>query len=295
MHNNECCIESRLNLSTRWKPPYICASFKQRLENQWHEAFSRYFLDHTWASKRNNNNTQVCTSWCLATCRLLLRCWLSCFSANGKRNFKSCPTRIEHQIANSTFRHISAFIAARAQLQVQLLSFSNRKKSNVVVRHFTGQRGVHLGLAIIEAKLYTYCGNNVVLLILAIAAYANAFTLSNTLGDHMVLQRDAVNPPAVVWGFADVGSSVKTTFDGKVYSATTGSDGVWRQALPQTPAGGPYKITFEGSDGSTAELNDVLFGGNFHFFIFGSCFPSSAASQQKTCIFAEDNPTCRQG
>lgn len=167
-------------------------------------------------------------------------------------------------------------------------------------------RGVHLRLAVIEAKL---CSTKIMscfalilkimscfALILAIAAYANAFTLSNTLGDHMVLQRDAVNPPAVVWGFADAGSSVKTTFDGKVYSATTGSDGVWRQALPQTPAGGPYQITFEGSDGSTAELNDVLFGGDFQFYTsLALAFHSSSASHQKTCTFAEDNPTCRQG
>jgi hypothetical protein len=39
-----------------------------------------------------------------------------------------------------------------------------------------------------------------------------------------------------------------------------GADGVWRQALPSTPAGGPYSLIFEGTDGSTASLDDVLFG-----------------------------------
>ncbi len=86
-------------------------------------------------------------------------------------------------------------------------------------------------------------------------------TLSNTLGDHMVLQRDASSPAAVVWGFAASGVIVQTTFNGRKYSARTDPDGTWRQALPPTPAGGPYTISFSGSDGGSATLNDVLFGG----------------------------------
>lgn len=99
-----------------------------------------------------------------------------------------------------------------------------------------------------------------VLVALLVAQCASAFTLSNTLGDHMVLQRDARSPPAIVWGFAAAGVTIKTTFQGNTFTTTTGSDGVWRQALPPTPAGGPYTISFTGSDGGSAALNDVLFG-----------------------------------
>jgi sialate O-acetylesterase len=100
-------------------------------------------------------------------------------------------------------------------------------------------------------------------LLLAVAAAA-PIRLSRTLGDHMVLQRDATSPPALVWGFGDAGVTVSTTFNGKTLGpASVGSDGVWRQALPPTPAGGPYALSFTASDGSTASLSDVLFGDVF--------------------------------
>jgi sialate O-acetylesterase len=97
-------------------------------------------------------------------------------------------------------------------------------------------------------------------LVLALVGGSAAITLSNTLGDHMVLQRDAHNPPAVVWGFGNDGTTVTTTFNGQQYRSTV-SGGVWRQELPPTAAGGPYTITFVGSDSTRAALNDVLFGG----------------------------------
>jgi hypothetical protein len=86
----------------------------------------------------------------------------------------------------------------------------------------------------------------------------STFSLSKTLGDHMTLQRDT---PAMVWGFAASGASVKTTFAGNSYTASAGSDGIWRQALPATPATAVgQSITFSASTGETAALNDVVFG-----------------------------------
>lgn len=77
----------------------------------------------------------------------------------------------------------------------------------------------------------------------------------------MVLQRDV---PATVWGFADVGASVKTLFQGNTYSATAGADGVWRQALPATPGGfTAFTLKFFASTGETAALSDVVFGDVF--------------------------------
>ena len=107
----------------------------------------------------------------------------------------------------------------------------------------------------------------VVVVVLAVMACASAMTLSDTLGDHMVLQRDATAPPAMVWGFAASGTGVKTTFNGKAYNSIADSEGVWRQALPPTPAGGPYTLTFVASDGSSAQLQDVLFGGEDYFTV----------------------------
>ena len=50
------------------------------------------------------------------------------------------------------------------------------------------------------------------------------FNLSNTLGDHMVLQRAG----ATVWGFGVPGAQVATEFRGRALTATVGGDGVWR-------------------------------------------------------------------
>jgi len=85
-----------------------------------------------------------------------------------------------------------------------------------------------------------------------------AFSLSNTLGDHMVLQR--APQQAVVWGFAASGVNVTTTFNNQNYNSVADTTGVWRQSLPATAAGGPYNLAFKATDGGTGSLSDVLFG-----------------------------------
>ena len=72
-----------------------------------------------------------------------------------------------------------------------------------------------------------------------------------------MLQRDAT---AVVWGFDTAGSTITTNFSGLVLVNKTGADGIWRQNLPPTPAGGPFWITFASSVGGVAALSDILFG-----------------------------------
>ena len=94
----------------------------------------------------------------------------------------------------------------------------------------------------------------------AAAAAAASFVLSNTLGDHMVLQRDS--PEAKVWGFAAPGDMVTTTL-GSTAALTTVADshGVWRQRLPPQPASlTPQTIRFHSAMGGSATLRDVLFG-----------------------------------
>ena len=93
----------------------------------------------------------------------------------------------------------------------------------------------------------------------ASAPRASAFELSNTLGDHMVLQRD--DATSQVWGFADPGDVVTTTLGGHRLVSTTDQDGVWRQRLPEHPASLVAEtISFSSSSGASARLRDVLWG-----------------------------------
>jgi hypothetical protein len=99
----------------------------------------------------------------------------------------------------------------------------------------------------------------IALLLLSFSSLVSAqFALSDTLGNHMVLQRGQKG--ALVWGFDAAGATVKTVFQGTQYTSTAGSDGIWRQRLPPTAAGGPYNIIFSSSTGGAAALDDVLFG-----------------------------------
>ena len=123
-------------------------------------------------------------------------------------------------------------------------------------------------------------------------------TLSNVFGDAMVLQRD--DATTMVWGFAEPGTTVsairkaercerlwgrrecgprpntlhphytpsqlqvEVTISGTpgwLTSSPAGADGVWRQALPSTPASDKSTtLTFKCSSGENFALTDVLFG-----------------------------------
>ena len=78
----------------------------------------------------------------------------------------------------------------------------------------------------------------------------------------MVLQRAPAS--ALLWGFADAGTSVTTILSGSKYTTTANAAGVWRQALPPQPAspltGAGANITFSCSTGEAFGLADVLFG-----------------------------------
>lgn len=92
-----------------------------------------------------------------------------------------------------------------------------------------------------------------------VAGAATPCTISNVFGDHMVLQR--APQQSRVWGFAAPGTQVKTTFAGSTYTASTDVTGMWKQALPATPASSSGQaISFTCSSGESFALNDVLFG-----------------------------------
>jgi sialate O-acetylesterase len=85
------------------------------------------------------------------------------------------------------------------------------------------------------------------------------FSLSKTLGDHMVLQRAPVS--AIVWGFAPEGTTVTTTFGKQTIVSKADANSTWRAALMPTPASATtHTISFAASTGETATLSDVLFG-----------------------------------
>ena len=87
----------------------------------------------------------------------------------------------------------------------------------------------------------------------------DGFSLSKTLGDHMVLQRAPVS--AVVWGFAPPGTTVTTTFGTQKIVSKADGNSTWRASLPPTPASATaHTISFAASTGETASLTDVLFG-----------------------------------
>lgn len=84
--------------------------------------------------------------------------------------------------------------------------------------------------------------------------------ISNVFANHMVLQRGP--QAASVFGFAAVGTTVKTTLSGDTpLSATTDGAGIWRQQLPATKASAAgVTIHFACSSGEVFALSDVLFG-----------------------------------
>ena len=64
----------------------------------------------------------------------------------------------------------------------------------------------------------------------------------------------------MVWGFGKPTTGVTTTFMGTKLQTAVGADGVWRQLLPSTKAGGPYTIAIAASTGEQISLTNVLFG-----------------------------------
>lgn len=74
--------------------------------------------------------------------------------------------------------------------------------------------------------------------------------------DNMVLQREV---PIPLWGTANPGERVVVSLESSSVVATTDSDGNWKVNLPQFRAGGPYKLTVEGST-DKIEFKNVLIG-----------------------------------
>lgn len=105
------------------------------------------------------------------------------------------------------------------------------------------------------------------LLCAAVAAALGAadFTISNTFGSHMVLQRDEINP---IWGWGSAGQHVQITVPtlGLTFPpVAVAADGSWRSAISSLPASfDPITITATHVEsGDTITLEDVLVGDVF--------------------------------
>jgi sialate O-acetylesterase len=79
--------------------------------------------------------------------------------------------------------------------------------------------------------------------------------LPQLIADHMVLQRDVVNP---IWGWAAPAEKIALSFNGHTYKVTAAGDGSWQVHLAGMRAGGPYTLDIRGRNHLV--INDILFG-----------------------------------
>ncbi|MGV3509648.1 MAG: sialate O-acetylesterase [Sphingobacteriaceae bacterium] len=81
--------------------------------------------------------------------------------------------------------------------------------------------------------------------------------LASLFTDNMVLQQKAEVP---IWGWTDAGKTVKvkTSWNGKSYSAKADNSGKWIIKVATPSAGGPYDLII--TDGKAIKLNNVLIG-----------------------------------
>jgi sialate O-acetylesterase len=81
--------------------------------------------------------------------------------------------------------------------------------------------------------------------------------LPSIFGDNMVLQQQS---DVAVWGKAAPGASVtvKTSWNGKSWSARADNNGYWKLKVSTPSAGGPYTVTI--SDGKPVTLKNVMIG-----------------------------------
>jgi sialate O-acetylesterase len=82
-------------------------------------------------------------------------------------------------------------------------------------------------------------------------------TLPSIFSDNMVLQQQT---DAAFWGKASPGArvSVKTSWNGRSYSAKADANGNWKSKVSTPAAGGPYTVTVSG--GNTINYKNVLIG-----------------------------------
>jgi sialate O-acetylesterase len=94
-------------------------------------------------------------------------------------------------------------------------------------------------------------------LILSVSVARATVTLPSIFNNHMVMQRNA---EVAIWGKAKPNSKLTllSSWNKKMYTTKTGTDGSWKIKIATPEAGGPYSITL--NDGNKLVLSDILIG-----------------------------------
>jgi sialate O-acetylesterase len=108
--------------------------------------------------------------------------------------------------------------------------------------------------------------------------------LPKLFADHMVLQRET---EANLWGWAAPGEEVKITLGNSTATAKADESGKWRAKLKTPAAGGPFELSFKGSNEIT--LKDVYVGevwiasgqSNMEWTVQASANPQEEAANAK--------------
>ncbi|NCG09473.1 MAG: sialate O-acetylesterase [Verrucomicrobia bacterium] len=79
--------------------------------------------------------------------------------------------------------------------------------------------------------------------------------MPNIFGNHMVLQRDQLNP---VWGTATPGERISVRIGGQSHSTYAGPDGRWKVKLRAMSAGGPHALEVKADN--ELRFEDVMVG-----------------------------------
>lgn len=93
-------------------------------------------------------------------------------------------------------------------------------------------------------------------LLLSITLNSQSLKMPSIFGDHMVLQREHVNP---VWGWADPGETITVEIDGQAHQLEADETGYWKVFLQPIPVGGPYEMQIA-SEHSQFTIKDILVG-----------------------------------
>lgn len=95
----------------------------------------------------------------------------------------------------------------------------------------------------------------IIITILFSVGVTSQIKLPRLISDGMVLQRDN---KVKIWGWASPNEKIELEFKNKRYKTNTTADGKWMIVLPAQKAGGPYEMTFKGSN--TIVVKNILFG-----------------------------------
>jgi sialate O-acetylesterase len=108
-----------------------------------------------------------------------------------------------------------------------------------------------------RARIWPRCAAVLIAAVVSSAALdAAEVSLARVFSDNMVIQRDQ---PVPVWGWADPGTAVSVSFNGKKAEGKADASGKWSVKLPPSALGAPAELSVAGGS-KTLTLKNVLVG-----------------------------------